>query len=251
MFPLSRLYVNRILYVWEYIFLQSEAFGSLLYFTAVYTWGHVFRHLLLIFLPLWNQFKFSSKAIWGLTWGAQYPFPRKNTDFWKESKITLWKSHVPTLFWLINFLWVIPQWSESSTCLQIGFDFLSWVWFFVCFLCCLESFPQSLDFDTMQADVQLLLLRCFFFFLTWVSWAKWILHNLLHALLQLLPLCSKNVFLIFDYFVTQAYRMLTYYSLLCLINLTFWCAAQNSKYIWCLEAAVLCGKKCLFVNLSF
>lgn len=163
MFPLSRLYVNRILYVWEYIFLQSEAFGSLLYFTAVYTWGHVFRHLLLIFLPLWNQFKFSSKAIWGLTWGAQYPFPRKNTDFWKESKITLWKSHVPTLFWLINFLWVIPQWSESSTCLQIGFDFLSWVWFFVCFLCCLESFPQSLDFDTMQADVQLLLLRCFFF----------------------------------------------------------------------------------------
>lgn len=164
MFPLSHLYVNRILYVWEYIFLQSEAFGSLLYFTAVYTWGHVFRHLLLIFLPLWNQFKFSSKAIWGLTWGAQYLFPRKNTDFWKESKITLWKSHVPTLFWLTNFLWVIPQWSESSTCLQIGFDFLSWVWFLVCFLCCLESFPQSLDFDTMQADVQLLLLRCFFFF---------------------------------------------------------------------------------------
>lgn len=32
----------------------------------------------------------------------------------------------------------------------------------VCFLCCLASFAQSLDSDTMQARVQLLLLLFFF-----------------------------------------------------------------------------------------
>ena len=58
MFPLSHLYINRALYVGEYIFLQSEAFGSLLYFTAVYTWGHVFGHWLLIFLPPASSFSY-------------------------------------------------------------------------------------------------------------------------------------------------------------------------------------------------
>lgn len=139
-------------------------------------------------------------------WGAPYIFPRKNTEFWKGSKITLWKSYVPTLFWLINSLCVIPQWSKSPMCLQIGFAFLSWVWFL-----CMFPLPSRVfrsPWTLTQCKLMFDSCCCFFFFppLTWVSWAKWILHNLSHALLQLLPLCSKNVFLIFDYFVTQAYR---------------------------------------------
>lgn len=58
-----------------------------------------------------------------------------------------------------------------------------------------------------------------------------------------------------SYSITLSLRlivMLTYYSLLCLVNLTFWRAAQNSKHIWWLEVAVLYWKKkfiCKFVTL--
>lgn len=64
--------------------------------------------------------------------------------------------------------------------------------------------------------------------------------------------CAPKMFS--SYSITLSLRLiiiLTYYSLLCLLNLTFGCAVQGSRHIWCPEAEVLCvEKKNLFVNLS-
>ena len=143
---------------------------------------------------------------------------------------------------------MIPWWYEASTCLQTGFDFLDWIQFLVCFFC-LESFPQSLDFDTVQNYVQLLLLFFSFFSLRSPE-----LNG--SCTIYLMPYCSCYHFapkMFSSYSITLSLRfnvMLTYYSLLCLINFNILMCCTNSKHIWCLGTAVLSGKNGWFVNLS-
>lgn len=144
--------------------------------------------------PVWTQFKLSSKAVWGLPWGTVH--------ISKEEHGTLRKvvrEHYGNL--LFQFcscsliLCVMPQWWTSSARPEPGAAFLNQVGV-------LRTFPWSLDFDTKQAHVPLLLLL-FKTYSPWVPWATWIPHNLSWASLQLLPLCSKNGFLISHDFVTQ------------------------------------------------
>lgn len=144
---------------------------------------------------------------------------------------------------------MIPWWSESSTCLQTGFDFLDWIRFLVCFFCCLESFPQSLDFDTAK-----LCSTPAAFFFSFFSLGSPELNG--SCTVYLMPYYSCYHFapkMFSSYSITLSLRfnvMLTCYSLLCLVNFNILMCCTNSKRIWCLETVVLCGKNGWFVNLS-
>jgi hypothetical protein len=150
----------------------------------------------------------------------------------------LWRSYVQTLFWLFGSLCVLTPWSKLphafKQALLSQFRLIPWIFYPAVWRVLLSSWSLT--------QCRLTFNSCCGFFLTWVSWAKWILHNLSYVLMQLLPLCSKNVFFLFDYFVTQAYHygdiLLTSH-----VSLTFWCAVQSSKPIWCSEAVVVWGAK--------
>lgn len=85
---LPHLHANRVLHIWEYMVLQSEAVGPLPSFTLstleATCLGTDFWFSCL--QPVWTLFKLSSKAVRGLTWGTQSLFLRKNTEFWEKQE---------------------------------------------------------------------------------------------------------------------------------------------------------------------